>query len=127
MEKETILKKIESDLASLEGKAAQLQLSFQGVYEGIAKKIKDILVEKGVFDQVHAFELEREQFRKATEEKLQGLKEKALDLVKMRDYVRSLSEEAPTSTPEVSEPPQVSPAETVVKASRIRPVPSKVR
>lgn len=123
MDSSVLFDRIQRDVKSLEEKASSLQLSYQGMHESVAKKIKDLLVEAKVFDAIHELETQRDGFRKSIEEQLSSLKSAVLDLNRTEAYLKSILEEKAAETP-IMVVPEVDAGE---KSTRIRAIGSKLK
>ncbi len=147
--------KVELELKGLEVEANQIQQNYQSYHMEVAEAVKEILVQAKVWDEIHSMETEREETKKKTEAAINKIREKAGDLVKVRQYLVGLEvkgapptvkaaevlvdvpvepvypplveESAPESSiEEPSEPPVVEAVEVAPVVPRARPRPPRI-
>lgn len=85
----TQLTLIEDQIKEHLAAAEEVIKSFQAYQVQVQDTIKELLVESGVYDQIHEMELEREEVRKKAEERIQELRGKLQEAHKIRDWLAS--------------------------------------
>jgi len=98
---------LKGELAKIEAAAKSLQTTFQKYESDVVAAIKDILVAAGVWEEVHALDVEKAEAAKRAQAKFQELQAKGQEHVKVLNFL--LSREQVEAPPPVVDPPAPSP------------------
>jgi hypothetical protein len=117
----TQLEKITKRAVALREEQRVIVETFNKFSEEISSKVKSTLEEAGVYETIHALELEREDRKKSDQKKVDEIVEKLKDLQKSYELLSDLeSEEEVTEAAPVETPAPVEPVveETPVKSKK---------
>ncbi len=84
----------EKRIQGFQDKIKEVHAQYQQYSEDVVASIKGLLVDAGLYDQIHALEVERAETAKAAQDKINSIQQEIAKAAAARDFLLSLGQES---------------------------------